>query len=393
MSDSNSWGRSPRHYDWGQKKSDSSAADAGRSQSEDIAGDKSHQWGQSPAANVDNSGTGGESSNGSGSQSPQQPAERNRTSYGWEKQDKKSSSNGAEYFGAENLSPRKTQQVFPETTSFPPISTANRPAAQGFHPHNNAQFHAPPSDYSTIEESAFAAAPAASTGSSRKKGMPLIIGAVVVAAAAVAGGISWAAISADQSHGGGDNVAEATTEDQTKQSSTVESPTDEAQVAEQERTTEAVSENAESNEEQPVQKSSKPQSSTGAHCGQDDAMTAFESGVSSDKNLGASWTFASDGYDPCLPLSWITTTVEGATASSPYHIMLYHYGTYKGTATLEPQAFAPRIEDVSDSEIAVTYRWPREGEGNANPSGRTYAGFYWSDTEGKVIMTGDVPTY
>ena len=141
-------------------------------------------------------------------------------------------------------------------------------------------------------------------------------------------------------------------------------------------------------------KDQEPQAAVGEHCGTDDSLTAYEVGVSYiEPYRGSAWRPDVDAYDPCAELSWITITLEGATGSSPYHIMLYHHGDFLGTATAEPYAFSPRIQQVNDSEIAVTYRWPREGEGNANPSGRTHAGFHWDDAQEKIIMTGDVPSY
>ena len=90
-------------------------------------------------------------------------------------------------------------------------------------------------------------------------------------------------------------------------------------------------------------------------------------------------------------LSWITVTLEGATASSPYHILLFHNGEYLGTATAKAYGFSPKVSRVDDSEIAVTYRWPKEGEGNAEASGTTQAGFRWDEGAQKVVMSGDVP--
>ena len=103
------------------------------------------------------------------------------------------------------------------------------------------------------------------------------------------------------------------------------------------------------------------------------------------------WRLADSGYDSCAALSWMTVTIEGATVSSPYHILLFHNGEYLGTGTFEAYGFAPRIKQVNDSEIAVTYRWPRAGEGNAEASGTTQAGFHWDEDLQECVMTGDVP--
>ncbi len=124
-----------------------------------------------------------------------------------------------------------------------------------------------------------------------------------------------------------------------------------------------------------------------------DAHAAYESGIGTippwqDNN----WTLVDfSQFDPCAELSWQIITIERGTASSPYHIMLFHKGDYLGTATAEPYGFFPTVEKVSGAEIAVTYHWPREGEANAEHTGTTEAGFRWDDAEQKVIMSGDVP--
>lgn len=165
-----------------------------------------------------------------------------------------------------------------------------------------------------------------------------------------------------------------------------ESPTDSA--AKEEEPTRPVPPNVVMDDEQP-----SPEADTASSCGAADAQTAFSEGVSQVAPWGTiGWElFDSSGYDPCASLSWETLMIEGGTSSSPFHIMLFNHGEYLGTATAKPYGFAPTIERVSDSEIAVTYHWPREGEGNANRSGTTNAGFRWDEGQQKVIMSGDVP--
>ncbi|WP_297553025.1 LppP/LprE family lipoprotein [uncultured Corynebacterium sp.] len=165
-----------------------------------------------------------------------------------------------------------------------------------------------------------------------------------------------------------------------------ESPTDSA--ATEEEPTRPVPPNVVMDDEQP-----SPEADTTSSCGAADAQTAFSEGVSQVAPWGTiGWElFDSSGYDPCASLSWETLMIEGGTSSSPFHIMLFNHGEYLGTATAKPYGFAPTIERVSDSEIAVTYHWPREGEGNANRSGTTNAGFRWDEGQQKVVMSGDVP--
>lgn len=104
----------------------------------------------------------------------------------------------------------------------------------------------------------------------------------------------------------------------------------------------------------------------------------------------AEWA-ESDGYDDCAALSWIVLPIEGGTGSSPYQIMLCHQGEYLGTATAKAYGFAPEVSRVDDRTIAVTYRFAKDGDINANPTGRAEAQFTWSPVAEKVVMTGQVP--
>ncbi|WP_235933428.1 LppP/LprE family lipoprotein [Corynebacterium qintianiae] len=131
----------------------------------------------------------------------------------------------------------------------------------------------------------------------------------------------------------------------------------------------------------------------GAECGSDDAETAIRSNIGKLPQEQHPWDpdTAFAGYDPCANLSWAVVTIEGGTASSPYQIMLFHKGDYLGTATLDSFGFAPGVTQVDDSTIDVVFRHPEPGDTNADPKGRNYATFTWSDAEHRVIMTGDAP--
>lgn len=96
-------------------------------------------------------------------------------------------------------------------------------------------------------------------------------------------------------------------------------------------------------------------------------------------------------YQPCAALSAVVVPIEGATASSPNAILLFHEGRYLGTATKEQYAFAPDVARESDDVIAVTYHWVKPGESDAQASGRTRATFTWDASAGKVVMNGGVP--
>ena len=131
-----------------------------------------------------------------------------------------------------------------------------------------------------------------------------------------------------------------------------------------------------------------------SECSSDNDESAYEKAIAQVEpypGLNRPWRPFDSNFDPCADLSWITVTLEGATASSPYHILLFHNGEYLGTATAKAYGFSPKVSRVDDSEIAVTYRWPKEGEGNAEASGTTQAGFRWDEGAQKVVMSGDVP--
>lgn len=96
-------------------------------------------------------------------------------------------------------------------------------------------------------------------------------------------------------------------------------------------------------------------------------------------------------YDRCAPLSWVTLPIYGATASSPYQIMLFHHGEYVGTASSESYGFEPAVERIDDATIQVTYTWPKDGESNADASGRSVSTFAWDDASGSVTHSGEWP--
>lgn len=97
------------------------------------------------------------------------------------------------------------------------------------------------------------------------------------------------------------------------------------------------------------------------------------------------------GYDPCAPLSWAVVSVSAGTPSSPNAILLFHDGTYLGTATKEQYPFEPQVTRTSAAAVAVTYRFPKAGDANADPTGSANATYTWDAAQGKVVMTGSVP--
>lgn len=100
---------------------------------------------------------------------------------------------------------------------------------------------------------------------------------------------------------------------------------------------------------------------------------------------------AEETYDPCAALSSITVTIEGGTASSPSHIMLFNYGEYLGTATSDPKGFWPETVRVDDSTLEVTYKYPEAGDSNADPSGVAVSTFTWDEASQSVEHSGEFP--
>ncbi|WP_246821127.1 LppP/LprE family lipoprotein [Corynebacterium sp. HMSC27B11] len=142
---------------------------------------------------------------------------------------------------------------------------------------------------------------------------------------------------------------------------------------------------------------SKPGKNPEKQCGDFPAEEALRQNVGKLASpKGTDWTWntshaGTDLYDPCAALSPIVLTIDMATASSPYHIMLFHKGEYLGTATAEPQGFSPAVKQVDDQTIAVTYFYTKPGEANAMRSGEAHATFTWDPAQKKVIMDGNLP--
>ncbi|WP_237769775.1 LppP/LprE family lipoprotein [Kytococcus sp. HMSC28H12] len=84
-------------------------------------------------------------------------------------------------------------------------------------------------------------------------------------------------------------------------------------------------------------------------------------------------------------------TVEYATGSSPWMIMLFHRGEYLGTATAQPVGMGQLMRRRADDVIEVTYLYPKPGESNAARSGRAVSTFTWDGSAQKVVMAGDLP--
>jgi len=109
---------------------------------------------------------------------------------------------------------------------------------------------------------------------------------------------------------------------------------------------------------------------------------------------GATWDAAGadlSGYDPCAALSWSVVAPVGATPSSPYAVLLFHDGSYLGTATATQYGFSPEIRRTAPDAITVVYRYAQGTDANANPTGRSTATFTWDESADRVVMRGSTP--
>jgi hypothetical protein len=137
-----------------------------------------------------------------------------------------------------------------------------------------------------------------------------------------------------------------------------------------------------------------PGRSCGPSSGADAAARAIATLPTPTGLSDAAWDAANadySGYQPCASLSWAVLTFVNASSDSPYEVLLFHHGSYVGTATRHAYPFAPLVQRRSDGVLAVTYRFARGADSNADPTGRADATFTWSDATHRVDMTGTTP--
>ncbi len=102
----------------------------------------------------------------------------------------------------------------------------------------------------------------------------------------------------------------------------------------------------------------------------------------------ATWLYAYNGnYNRCTDLSYAQVGIVDATGWSPTQLLLFHRGTYLGTAT--GCALHPAVVAETADSIHVEYHYPREGEIHAAATGFAAQTFRWWD--GDVITEGGLP--
>jgi hypothetical protein len=108
---------------------------------------------------------------------------------------------------------------------------------------------------------------------------------------------------------------------------------------------------------------------------------------------GTDWAWSTDprtfdgNFNPCATLSTALVTVEGATGSSPMTALLFHDGTYLGTATSKAYGFTSLNPQTTDDTVFLTYKTP--GVCNAcAPAAVTNVRYQW---QGDHVVMLDPP--
>ncbi|MFC9438662.1 LppP/LprE family lipoprotein [Nocardia sp. NPDC057030] len=133
-----------------------------------------------------------------------------------------------------------------------------------------------------------------------------------------------------------------------------------------------------------------------ARCGVDLTASVIQSAIAAlpvEPVTHAAWSSDPRGFegnfDPCATLSTVIVTVQGATGSSPNQALLFHRGSYLGTATPEAHGFTSLdVDRTTDDTVGLAYKTP--GSCNACPDGTvTRVQFHWEGQ--KVRMVGTPP--
>lgn len=106
-------------------------------------------------------------------------------------------------------------------------------------------------------------------------------------------------------------------------------------------------------------------------------------------NPSVGWLFLGrTNYNTCNDLSYAELDTEGATASSPMQLLLFHRGRFVGTGIKCNVAYQ-NVESASTRSVDVTYRYLQGNDPGASPSGSVSVAFIWDGS--KVVMHGSLP--
>lgn len=126
-----------------------------------------------------------------------------------------------------------------------------------------------------------------------------------------------------------------------------------------------------------------------AACGPDEkaAVSAALAKIPADAKTGKPWNPnpESSNYGPCDDLSAVVVTVQDATRSSPDQALMFHRGTFVGTATPKAYPFT-QIEDPASTVdlVVLTYR-SRQSCDACDDGTLTTVGFQWKGDRVQVL--------
>jgi len=105
-------------------------------------------------------------------------------------------------------------------------------------------------------------------------------------------------------------------------------------------------------------------------------------------NPTAGWQPGQSNLDGCRNLSYVALDTQGATASSPNQLLLFHQGRFLGTGTKCNLAYQS-VTGADGTNVHVTYRYLIGDDISAAPRGRFDVTYHWTGSQ--VQMIGSVP--
>lgn len=119
------------------------------------------------------------------------------------------------------------------------------------------------------------------------------------------------------------------------------------------------------------------------------SATARIAGPLPTTNPDVPWVFGgATNYNTCNDLSYATLDTQGATASSPNQLLLFHRGVFVGTGVRCNLAYQ-RVTGASTKAVYVNYRYLRGDDASAAPSGSVDVSFEWNGS--RVVLKGTLP--
>lgn len=124
-------------------------------------------------------------------------------------------------------------------------------------------------------------------------------------------------------------------------------------------------------------------------CGPDEAtaVRAALAQLAPDSKTGRPWnsTPEDSNYDPCADLSAVLVTVQDATNSSPDQALMFHRGTFVGTATPTAYPFTNLIGPASTNDIVVLSYRTRQSCDGCQDGILTIVGFAWRGDHVQIL--------